>query len=325
MSVELREMLYLDVERVRGLAGQLWPDGIPESLQQKSGSQKSGKAGFSIVEGSYSGAVEDVETRALAESLFPLVESELEREAYLVDASEWATDESNWDRSELSKWAQPGDLLRLRAPGTLIDSRHFAQMAASFGAVMSGTANLGLLDEQSGKGDPQRPKMENPKSYNPDSEWREDHIAPMPELRDFRPRELRGMVQLARGLFPEGVHLHMAPVAGGPQGVWCRLQEGRSYLDSEPEVLFSRYGLNSQPWSVVGVVGTVAREGISEYSPTDIVDGDRVVRSSAMEAFNGFVQHMTTLGFGSGPQFPGFSLVPIAVYREIRRATESVE
>lgn len=34
MSGELCEMLYLEVERVRGRVGQLWPDGILETLER---------------------------------------------------------------------------------------------------------------------------------------------------------------------------------------------------------------------------------------------------------------------------------------------------
>jgi len=323
MPVELREMLYLDVERVRALAGQLWPNGIPEELELRSGTQKGGKAAVMIAEGSYGRVSEDVERRALAETLFPLLEIELEQEDFIVDASEWSEDPQHWSDDELPRWAQPGDLLRITAPGTLLDARHVGEMAGSFGAALSGAARMGLLDEVRANGSPQGPKMENAKNFDPTSPWREDHIAPMPEFEGFKPRELRGIAQLARGLFPEGVHLRLTPVAAGAQAVWCRLQEGRAYLDSEPEVLFSRYGLNPQPWTVVGVVGTIARRHAEPFTPPDIVQDDKVVRGLAMDAFNGFIESMTDLGFASGPQYPGFSIVPIAVYREIRRARDA--
>lgn len=323
MPVELREMLYLDVERVRALAGQLWIDGIPEESESKRGTQKSAKAAVMIAEGSYGGASEEVERRALAESTFPMLELELERENFLIDVTKWAKKPNHWSQEGLEKWAQPGDLLRITAPGTLLDARHVGEMAGSFGAALSGAAKMGLLDEVRSNGTSQPPKMENPKNFDPTSPWLEDHIAPMPEFADFKPRELRGIAQIARGLFPEGVHLRLAPVDAGSQAVWCRLQEGRAYLDSEPDVLFSRYGLNPQPWTVVGVVGAIAREHAEAFTPPEVVQGDKVVRTLAMEAFGGFIENMSDLGFASGPQYPGFSLIPIAVYREIRRVRDS--
>ena len=34
-----------------------------------------------------------------------------------------------------------------------------------------------------------------------------------------------------------------------------RLQEGQQFLDSDPEILFARYGVRAQDWTVVGTVG----------------------------------------------------------------------
>ena len=141
MPVELREMLYLDVERVRALAGQLWPNGIPEGLELRSGTQKGGKAAVMIAEGSYGRVSEDVERRALAESLFPLLEIELEQEDFIVDASGWSEDPQHWSDDELPRWAQPGDLLRITAPGTLLCSARRRDGRLLRGSFVGGCTN----------------------------------------------------------------------------------------------------------------------------------------------------------------------------------------
>lgn len=137
---------------------------------------------------------------------------------------------------------------------------------------------------------------------------------PVP-LMDIPRAQLSGMIKLIRGVFGEGVHLHLRPL--GPDGpiVSARLEMGRRFLDSSPEVLVSRYGLTRQDWTVVGMVGQLGRRsGIT--SVEDVTNGDKTVnRAKLVDLVASFLGE--TAGLVDLPQAPGFSIIPLALYRSI--------
>lgn len=129
---------------------------------------------------------------------------------------------------------------------------------------------------------------------------------------------LRGMVQLSRGMFAPGLHLNMSPTGVDSHVVTARLQEGRQFLDGESDVLFARYGAEAQSWTLVGSIGHygTTSEGVADGAR--LVDEDDNVNRSAFVSFvNSFMSYIGTLGFVDAPSEPGFSVVPLAVYRAI--------
>src|SRR5258708_140825 len=57
---------------------------------------------------------------------------------------------------------------------------------------------------------------------------------------------LRAITRIARGVFAPGLNINLSPVDSGEVLIGSRLQEGRQYLDSEPDILFARYGTEPQ-------------------------------------------------------------------------------
>jgi hypothetical protein len=128
-------------------------------------------------------------------------------------------------------------------------------------------------------------------------------------------RQLSGMIKVTRGVFGDGVHLHLRPCGIEGPIISARLEPGRRFLDSSPEILFSRYGLAQQEWTVVGVVGQLG----SRILPDDVDDVTNADDSVNRAKFVDLVGHF--LGSSAGlidlPKDPGFSLIPLAVYRGI--------
>ena len=96
----------------------------------------------------------------------------------------------------------------------------------------------------------------------------------------------------------------------------ARLEPGRRFLDSSPEILFSRYGLAQQEWTVVGIVGQLgSRIMPDEVDDVTNDDGTSVNRGKFVDLVGRFLG--STAGLVDLPQDPGFSIIPLAVYRGI--------
>jgi len=73
----LREYVYVDVDRVSGLAGQLY-DGVPERATNVVARQKKFEVDLKLIRGGGESGSEDATERNLADSLFKDLESDLE-------------------------------------------------------------------------------------------------------------------------------------------------------------------------------------------------------------------------------------------------------
>lgn len=121
-----------------------------------------------------------------------------------------------------------------------------------------------------------------------------------------------GLIKIVRGTFGEGLHLQLRPAGTDGPIVSSRLEMGRRFLDSTPEVLFSRYGLVEQVWTVVGVIGQLGRQ--EPPSAETIINSDGSVnRAKIVDLIAGLLHG--SAGLVDLPRGDGFSVVPFAVYR----------
>lgn len=127
------------------------------------------------------------------------------------------------------------------------------------------------------------------------------------------------MIRVSRGMFNTGVHLLMSTSGEPGWSITARLQEGKRYLDADRDVLFSRYGLSSQQWTVLGTIGhySVKPEATSVGDAKFITNDNRIDRVKFVENMNALMSYAATQGFSDSPAYPGFSVIPIAVYRPI--------
>jgi hypothetical protein len=98
------------------------------------------------------------------------------------------------------------------------------------------------------------------------------------------------------------------------------LQQGRKYLDAEPEILLSRYGASPQDWHVIGTIGHYApakHEGWDDIGLVVSKTDHRLDRLKMLDTFSRLLTYFAHWGMSDGPAYPGLSIVPIAVYRPI--------
>ncbi|MFJ9346238.1 hypothetical protein [Streptomyces sp. NPDC101237] len=320
----IREFLYVDVEKVRSILAQV-EGSVPETSSAAERTVRNGH-GDSRTTYNYESSDESRINKSLADSLFPSLEESLNSEDLVRDITEKAKNSEYWTSGNLRAENPPGSLIRLTAPGALFDARYVAASFAGLGASVTGFQGLDSetpepatlppavrrrINKSQGKGG---------NSHTASNEL-EDRV---PEFtfsggEDFNSENLRNMIKIARGLFTPGLHLNFFPVDDFDYSVSVRLNEGRQYLDSDSEILFARYGTQEQEWTLVGSIGHHADEGSTIFdeagSFTD--ESGRVVRGRAAKFINRFLGFMGASGFSDLPQYPGFSVVPLAVYRQI--------
>lgn len=314
----------MDLDKVSGLASQLY-DGIPERATEVSARQKRTELNLRIAHsGSGSSAEESIE-RSLGDSLFKELETDLESLGLLEDVSEELSSRNSW--SSLDSSIVPGKMLRLTAKGTLFHSTQMADAIVGMATAAHGIAELTASqndrrDTGSGvsgtKQKTKRPTNREMKQAPVQPVFPEDMLPAGEEVPFLGvPRTLlSGMIQVVRGIFGEGMHLQLRPI--GPDGpiVSSRLEQGRRFLDSSPEVLSSRYGLAEQEWTVVGMVGQLGIPASQTTTTENIMNPDSSVnRAKFVDLVGEFFSQ--TSGLVDLPKAPGFSVIPLAVYRAI--------
>jgi len=316
----LREYIYVDVDKVRGLVSQM-SDGIPESAKTIERKEKDAQAKHSWIGGFGQRSIDEESVeRSMGDSLFKILEEELESLGLLQDLSSEMSDPEVGPT--VAKGLRPGSLVRITAPGTLFHPGQLSDamvgiVTAAFGlsqVVSAGEGQDPLNLAKPRKGPPQR-KTNDPKIGGP-----EDALLVFPEeiplMEGITRSFIAGIIQFVRGSFSDGVHLQLRPQGIHGAIITARLEDGRRFMDSTPEVLFSRYGLGEQEWTVVGTVGQLGEVHDHNFESVAGEEG-RMNRAAMVKVIETFLGIAGDVGLVDSPAPPGFSVVPLAVYRAV--------
>jgi hypothetical protein len=322
-----REFLYADIERTKSLFAQRL-GGVPQEDRVTESALRRFSVGFqSYLTAGRESRNETYEQRSLLDALFPALEELLETEGWLTDISD-IFNGSRYD--DLKEVIEPGSIIRLTTDGHLFDATYIAEVLAGTATAAGGIVQLSGAPGGGGPPPRQKPKGQRGKPAPVTG----DDIGPrrLEEMIDDFPtqafpgvtaEQFRAMVKLARGMFQEGLHLHFDPDGASKWTASARLQTGRQYLDAEPDILFSRYGTRAQEWTVVGTVGHFSEPPPSSVQTPDFAPGGRLKRSTFVSGVNSFLSYIGSQGLADAPSYPGFSIVPLAVYRMIPRSSDA--
>lgn len=324
--VVFREFLYADVDRARSLLAQR-VGGVPEEERVTGTTTRKFNIGVkNYLSYGQDGQNEQYEQRSLLDALFPGLEETLEVEGWLTDISDVTRDPSIDDPAILTNLIYPGSIVRLTADGQLFNSEYIAQVLGGTSIAIDGIMGFQpptpLAPGKKASSKPPRPTR-----GVVDPARLEDLVEDFdPRLFGVEPMVLRNMIRIARGMFNKGLHLLFSTTGGVGWNATARLQEGRKYLDAEPDVLFSRYGTAPQEWTIVGTVGRfstkpdpASMEKVNFLSP----DGQSISRARFVNGLNSLMGLIGGQGITDTPEYPGFSIVPLAVYRLIPEAKTS--
>lgn len=314
----LRDYLYVDVDRVRGLSSQI-ADSIPEKKVDSHSRDSSAGVKLKIAELGSSKSKGSTTEYSLEDTLFKALESDLESLGFLEDVSSSLAQEENWEN--LGEIIYPGKIIRLSSQGSIFHPRQVNEFMVSIATTSLGLVDLGFLvppSEQEiskNKNTAQKKLDQNSKNGAKNPTNHEDYL-PRAEFHPEVDRQtLSGIIRVIRGTFADGLHLFQRPLGKEGPVVAARLEEGRRFLDSDPSVLLSRYGISEQEWTIVGVVGQMGISKSSLSSPT-VVDSDKTLsRAGMIDLVENLVYE--TAGFVDVPRNKDFTIIPIAVYRNI--------
>ncbi|MFF9146153.1 hypothetical protein ACF1BN_14960 [Streptomyces sp. NPDC014861] len=273
---------------------------------------------------------EEYTNKSLGDALFPMLEDALESEGLLSDISAEVSEMEKWTSGKIKQSVPPGSLVRVSAVGSLFDARYVASAFSAFASVNAGLAGLGFSPGDApsapsgarGKQGQAKGRSGNqpraPKSApNGASAELEDLIPEFPSINGVDRTTLRSFVQISRGVFTPGLHINLTPAKDVL--ISARLQEGRQYLDSEADILLARYGAEPQEFTIMGSIGSYGTEE-KELPDQNFMNDDGVMsRGLFAEVMNSQMRSLGRIGFIDLPQYPGFSLIPFAVYRSIPR------
>lgn len=326
----LREFLYVDTDKVRGMQAQL-DGGIAEEERQTNKSDKKTEFGAkSLGAHSRGWGEENYIQKSLGDALFQFLEETLDSQGLLRDLSDELSDPDFWYSDDFREKVPPGALVRITAMGSLFDARYAASLLAGYATTYSGLQNLGVVpatskksptgNHQGSRNNPVANHIDQPEDLIPE-------FGPVPQTGgpNIDAKYLRSIVKVARGMFTPGLHLNLSPANNDQFIVGARLQEGRRFLDSETEILFARYGVGKQLWTLVGSIGHYARpeDRLMPEDPGLVNDQNQVIRIRFADYVNSFMRFLGSLGFADIPQYPSFSMVPLAVYRSVPRLTSA--
>jgi hypothetical protein len=325
-----REFLYADVERARSLLAQRL-GGVPEEFRTTDGTVKHLALGAQRYLGmGRETKAESYEQRSLLDAVFPVLEEVLEVEQWLTDITDIVESNESTDPDILLSAVSPGSLVRLTGSWQLFDASYVAHTLAGTAAAADGIASLAPQEPQAPPGrsggrnsSGGRKPRETKSSGRIDGSPRlEDMIEDYPAaiMGGVEARQFRAMVKVSRGLFAEsGLHVLLSGPGRVGWTVTARLQRGRQYLDAEPDILFSRYGTSPLQWTVVGTIGHFANQITPNAGDKSnlLTAAGTMNRAKFVGDVNRLMSYVANQGFADVPPFPGFSIVPLAVYRLI--------
>ncbi len=319
----LREFLYVDTDKVRGMLAQL-DGGVFVEERETTRDDKRSQAGVSRFVQHYQtwGSERQIQ-KSLGDALFPTLEDTLEVQGVIMDISRELADPAYWTATRLHAEVPPGTIVRITGPGSLFDARYIAATFAGFATAYQGLQGLNFVPQPPQPQATRGRKQPNKKKDEPRGERQSQLEDGVPELgiqaeeTGFDSDTLRAIIRVSRGIFAPGLHLNLFPTSDDRYTVGARLQEGRAFLDSDPDVLFARYGVGQQEWTLVGTVGhyATADEGAETQKPDLVGADENVQRARFATGVNAFLGQLGASGFTDLPQHPGFSVVPLAVYR----------
>jgi hypothetical protein len=329
----LRDYLYVDVDKVKSIAGQL-DSGVPEEARLTARDASRTSMGWrTFFMYSPESSEESYVQRSMLDSLFPELEEILEQ-GWLEDISDDFMESHEDPVTTLREIRPEGSISRLTADGYLFDTRYFADLFANFSITVNGfqdfeKAQVELEKSMAAQAAGAKPKKAPPKKKSEPTPSVESSAALEEAIEEFAPQYgmspdlLRSMVHAARGAFAPGLQLLMQNGPGSEgMTVVARLEESGRYLAGDPKIIASRYGFKPQRWTIVGTVGHYSElpEEAAMASAASVIENeesDGFRRARFIQSINNTLRDMANSGLVDLPQYPGMAAIPIAIYRAV--------
>jgi hypothetical protein len=291
-GISIRDFLYLDQEKVRSLAAQIF-EGIPEEKTSEKHQEEvlQGEVGTNILFLRGKTAVDlryfksENETRSFHHHLYSLVEQQLVKICHVKNIDE-KFDFNNWTE----KFFRDGEFVKINGYVRLMDVNWLTNWMKNLQKIYR-TIQYYELQNISDKTIQMEKKKEQDKNLN--------------DIKNLRLDEMQDVI---KQFFGDMVQMKVIPNISHPKNLFVGLGYPENFYEKMPQ-LTQKYGYDIYAdWTVFGQINIPSQ---SLKTITSFPTGNKIV--DAME--NVLVALSNVQAIASNVVFPTISITPISVYR----------
>lgn len=343
----LREILYVDVTRIRSLIGQL-DQGVVESVVDRSARGFASDIFSAVRMGGLWRREETAErsqTRSVEDILFVTFEEAAEAEGLLRDID--ASDPVAWQSSSIHDSLAEGEIIRLTSDILILDPIFLKNRLDRFTAVIEAFDEMQrnlvesqmaakrvqidemIADATRGLGRDQRKQTErelrNKSKRQLDEEVKKIGV----QNTNLNLADIQSIAHMMNTFFrSDAITIRVLPCGRDqPSFSFVGSLLGRDeYIQRERDALFSRYGALISGWTAVLQVAAVSQEAEDaaargqDFASLNFTLGETFDRAVMERASLDLLAMMDSLGISEGPRWPAVSVVPLGIYRVIPRS-----
>ena len=340
MSVLVRECLYVEVDRVRGLIAQI-DGGVVDQIIERQSDRRSNALGARLfgAQGSRERAAEDaVEwTRSIDDALFSLLEEAAEQ-ADLLHELPMLRDPEAWRDGRIHETLKAGQLVKVDGPTQVVDPPHVREEL--FRALSAIEAYARLEEASNPTPMPPTPSGRTKPKPKDIEAWHETVIDQRIQAALGVPLDaVAAAASMLERLLGESVSIRTFPCGESNRELVLSgsLIDRPGYFRDDRANLFAKFGWQPAPWTVVAQVATVPTD--EEVAGPDAADtandpdaaGEEdadvpqpghvraVMERSAVEMMG----VLAGAGLTDTPRYPGVTMSPLAVYRDVPQRAAS--
>lgn len=307
LNPTIRDFVYLDWERIRSIAAQLFK-GIPTEATKGKESQASADGGIeggiiNVIKGQvgvdYRYIRSENETRSFHHHIYSLVEDQLQNDKKIIRINE-EFDFDDWNREFFSD----GQFVQIIGNVRLIDYEWLSTMMEGLPKMMKIASYYEKMDLKNRLKEALDNNSISSQEYSSKlKQLEKDHQQQSSEIKELK---LDDLTHLVKQLFGKVIRIKIIPSKDDSSKIFAGFAELSKFYDSTIS-LSQKYGYeSSKNWVTVGQINTYSSE-----EPDLVPIGNDLEDSFEQVAFavNDIVK------IASAVKFPVISITPISIYR----------
>jgi hypothetical protein len=300
--MDLKDFIYLDIDRVRSFTSQLF-EGIPEVIDSKKGKEQDIKGKIKggvplLTSGELKAGLlfrqEKTETKSLQHYIYVLLENKLNNLEKLNVLNE-KFDERDWVEGSVREGLKESEFIKITANVKIFDYEYLGNVFEMVKELPDTVVELVSMDLTKDKR--KQKKREMLKEMGA-----QDWDSTIKSISKFIDTMYKGIISLK--IYPAGTDY--APYLLG------RLN--KNYLQYDRETLLFQYGTApNQKWTIVGQISTIPEEKETTVKEPQLEGEYNMPDMENMMEY--LLKMMVTTGLKFSVSYPSIGIIPLAIYR----------
>lgn len=317
-NTELKEFLYVDVDRVRSLLAQI-QGGFIEAITSESTNEFEAAAEARIFgiggRGGYTRGARTEESRSTQDVTFVVFERLANEEGLITELDASFCNPAAWATGEPHTKLREGQLIRIECDLQVLDAGLVGERLNRFDQLA--TALVGFSSDA----------LPIPKNATQKQKTELSKAAKTAIMGGADPEMLRSIGEFISAFVGDSISVRLLPcgLEHLEYGFSGPLLGRREYIQEERENLFSRYGSRPSKWTAVAQIAGIPSQDEDEFNPSEMSalrPGTDIISRAATERLAaGMLAYMESIGLVEGPRWPSVSITPLGIYRNVPRTS----